>query len=112
MFRQFLRTLFGLTPQTDRRHHRRTYDRPIKIKMGGNQYETLDWSLGGFRFNGYHRTLEIGERLSGKIGPVDGIKAGDFIVEVVRTTDEGDVGVRIIEISSEVFLAMSGLKNC
>lgn len=112
MLKIFLRSLLGLTPQTDRRHRRRVYDRPIKVRLEGNHYDTLDWSLGGFRINGYHRTLEIRERLSGKIGPVNGVKAGDFVVEVVRTTDCGDVSVRFIEISSETFLAMSGLKNC
>lgn len=112
MLKKFLQSFLGLSPQTDRRRHRRVYDRPIKVRLEGKHYDTLDWSLGGFLINGYHRTLEVGERLSGKIGPVDGIKAGDFVVEVVRTTDGGDVGVRFIEISSEIFLAMSGLKNC
>ncbi len=112
MLKQFLQSLLGLPPQTDLRHHRRVYDRPIKVRVEGKQYDTLDWSLGGFLINGYHRPLEIGECLSGKIGPVDGVKAGDFIVEVVRTIDDGDVGVRFIEISSEIFLAMSGLKSC
>ncbi len=112
MLNRILQSFLELTPQTDRRRHRRVHDRPIKVRVEGNKYETLDWSLGGFRIKGYHRTLEIGERLSGKIGPVDGIKAGDFVVEVVRTTDDGDMGVRILEISSEIFLAMSGLKSC
>ncbi len=112
MLRRFLQSLTGPTPQTDRRHHRRVYDRPINVRMEGKQYDTLDWSLGGFRINGYHRTIEIGERLSGKIGPVNGIKSGDFVAVVVRTVDDGDVGVRFLEISSDVFLAMSGLKNC
>lgn len=112
MLRRFLQSLFGLTPHTDRRHHRRVYDRPIKVRVEGRRYDTLDWSLSGFRINDYHRTLEYGDRLSGTIGPLDGIKAGDFVVEVVRTTDNGDVGVRFIEISSEIFLAMSGLKSC
>lgn len=112
MLKQFLQSFLGLTPQTDRRHHRRVYDRPLKVRVEGNQYDTLDWSLGGFKINGYHRSLEIGERLTGKIGPVDGIIAGVFVVEVVRTTDDGEVGVRFIEISSEIFLAMSGLKSC
>ena len=112
MLKRIQQSFLGLTPQTDRRRHRRVYDRPIKVRVEGNKYETVDWSLGGFRIKGYHRTLEIGERLSGKIGPVDGIKAGDFIVDVVRTTDDGEVGVRFLEISSEIFLAMSGLKSC
>lgn len=112
MLKQFLQSFLGLTPQTDRRHHRRIYDRPIEVEVEGKHYDTLDWSLGGFRINGYHRLLEIGERLSGKIGPVDGIRPGDFIVEIIRTTDDGDVGVRFIEISAEIFLAMSGLKSC
>ena len=112
MLNRILQSFRELTPQTDRRSHRHVYDRPIKVRVEGNKYETLDWSLGGFRIKGYHRTLEIGERLSGKIGPVDGIKAGDFVVDVVRTSDDGDVGVRFIEISSEIFLAMSGLKSC
>jgi len=112
MIRRVLQALLGLTPQADRRHHRRVYDRPIKLQMENRPYDTLDWSLGGFRINGFHRPVEVGERLPGNIGPVDGVKVGDFVVEVVRTTDDGDMGVRFVEISSEIFLAMSGLKSC
>ena len=106
-----LQKLFARKSPADRRAHRRVYDRPIAVRLEDKAYKTLDWSLGGFRINGYHRELAVGVRLAGTIGPVNGARAGECLVEVVRLTDNGDVGLKFIEISPKVFVAMAGLKS-
>jgi len=105
-----LSALFRRAPRNDRRQNRRIYDRPLKIKIEGKTYKTLDWSLGGFRIKGYHRPLEIGERIAGKVGVPHGARNGDIVVEIMRATDNGEVGVRFLEISPRSFVAMAGIK--
>jgi len=111
-----LRQLFGQKRETaehhdERRRHRRVYDRPIKVNLEDKVYKTLDWSLGGFRINGFHRELERGEKLNGIIGPIARVKPGECIVEVVRIAENGDIGVRFIEIAPRIFVAMAGFKS-
>lgn len=107
-----LGTLFKRVTPSDRRRNSRIYDRPLKVRVEGKTYKTHDWSLGGFRIKHYHRHLEVGERISGKISLPRGPKAGDIVVEVMRATDNGDVGVRFLEITPRIFVAMGGLKAC
>ncbi len=107
-----LGALFRRVPHKDRRKNRRNFDRPLKLKVEGRTYQTLDWSLGGFRIKDYHRPLEIGERITGKVSLPYGGHVGDFVAEIVRATEDGDVGVRILEITSRTFVAMAGLKSC
>lgn len=107
-----LSTLFKRAPKNDRRENRRIYDRPLKVRVEGKTYKTLDWSLGGFRIKGYHRPLEVGERIPGKVDVPHGARAGDIVVEIMRATDDGDVGVRFLEITPKSFVAMAGLKAC
>lgn len=97
---------------TDRRQHARFYDRPMQMDIDGKRYQTLDWSLGGFRIAGYHAPLRPGQRVGGRIDSGDGIVSGDFAAEVVRLTDAGEVGLRFIEVSPATFLSMAGVRGC
>lgn len=107
-----LGALFKRAPLSDRRQNSRIYDRPLKVRVEGKTYKTLDWSLGGFRIKGYHRHLEVGERISGKVSLPHGASAGDIVIEIMRVTDDSDVGVRFLEITPRTFVAMGGLKAC
>ena len=104
-----LRRIRSLQTKRDRRQHRRTRSRPIKVAFDGKTYRTVDWSLTGFRLASFHRTLAVGERLGGKIGPIGTADQGDLIALVVRTTEEGEVGLRILEMDPAIFIAMSEL---
>ena len=110
------RQLFAARRQNDDRHderrrHRRIYGRPIKVVLEDQSYKTLDWSLGGFRINKYHRELKRGERLSGVIGPFARVKSGECVVEVVRVAENGDIGAKFVEIAPKIFVAMAGYKE-
>jgi hypothetical protein len=111
-----LRQLFGPRRRNDERHddrrrHRRFYGRPIKVVLEDRPYKTLDWSLGGFRINNFHRELKRGERLSGVIGPFARVKSGECVVEVVRVAENGDIGAKFVEIAPKIFVAMAGYKE-
>jgi len=111
-----LRQLFGPRRHESERHderrrHRRVYGRPIKVVLEDKAYKTLDWSLGGFRINNYHRELKRGDRLSGVIGPFARVKPGDCVVEVVRVAENGDIGAKFVEIAPRIFVAMAGYKE-
>lgn len=93
----------------DRRQHKRIRSRPIKVTLDGKTYKTVDWSLSGIRLATFHRQLMVGERLEGRIGPIGTTDQGELIVAVVRTTEEGEVGFRILEVAPALFIAMSEL---
>ena len=96
-----------LTRRTrDRRQYRRIRTRPIKVVLEGKSYRTVDWSLSGVRLASFHRELEVGERLVGRVGPIGTTDQGDLILSVVRTTEEGEVGLRILEVDPAAFMAM------
>lgn len=107
-----LKAIFKRSPQTDRRQNRRNYDQQLKIKVEGKTYKTLDWSLGGFRIKGYHRPLQIGERIAGKVGVPHGARTGNIVIEIMRATNDGEFGVRFLEITPSSFVAMANLKAC
>jgi hypothetical protein len=44
----------------DRRHDRRQTNRVITVELEGQFYSTLDWSVGGFRIEGYEGDLKAG----------------------------------------------------
>ena len=93
----------------DRRQHKRIRTQPIKVTFDGKSYRTVDWSLSGIRLAAFHRELAVGEQLVGRIGPIGTTDQGELIVSVVRTTEEGEVGLRILELDPALFMAMSQL---
>jgi len=95
----------------DRRLHRRYADPPLHLEIGGKHFKTTDWSLGGFRIHGYHQPVAIGGRLTGQIKSVNSNGPGTFVAEVVWTAGSGEIGLRLLEITPAVFVAMAALKN-
>ncbi len=97
----------------DRRKHARITTPSLQLKIDGRKYRTLDWSLGGLRINGFHADVKPRDRLSGTIAGVGGVGGGgpgEFVAEVMRVAENGDVSVRLLEISPAIFLAMGGLR--
>ena len=80
------------------------------MRIDGHTYETLDWSLGGFRVNSFHQNLNRRDKISGTIVGLGATGRGDFVAEVMRVSENGDVSVRLLEIAPATFLAMGGLR--
>lgn len=99
----------------ERRAHRRFSYPALQLEIDGKRFKTTDWSLGGFRINGYingYRGVpKIGDRLSGHIKSLNSSAPGTFVAEVVRIAETGEIGLRLLEITPAVFLAMAGLKD-
>ena len=95
----------------DRRVHRRFSYPPLLLEIDGKRFKTTDWSLGGFRIDGYRETLAIGARLTGQIQFISSSSSGTFVAEVVRTSETGEVGLRLLEITPAVFIAMARFKD-
>lgn len=95
----------------ERRQHERHAHYPLTVKVEGKRYDTVDWSLGGFRLAGFHRDLERTEKLEGNIDGLDTAKPGRFLAEVVWRNEAGHVGLRFLEITPAFFLAMSSFRN-
>ncbi len=55
--------------------------------------------------------MEIGDRLTGQIKSINSSGQGTFVAEVVRIAETGDIGLRLLEITPAVFIAMAGLKD-
>lgn len=92
-----------------RRHIRMTNTKLQLVADGGKCYETLDWSLGGCRINGYSKkNIRPGDKITGTIGRSGDKNTGAFIAVVVRVTETGDIGMRFVSIAADTFLAMSG----
>jgi hypothetical protein len=92
---------------SDRRYYLRHTGRALRLEIEDQPYETLDWSLGGFRIGAFHRTLARGDRLDGKLGPVGSAKDGTFVAEVRHVAPDGKIGLRWAEITSTSFFALS-----
>lgn len=93
------------------RDRRRTprYRRPrLKLRIDGRTYRTVDWSLGGVRISDFAGPLHPLERLEGRLR-VPGGPGGAIVAEVIWIGDDGDVGLRFLEIEPKLFLALSEL---
>lgn len=95
--------------RSERRQHSRTSKPAIRVAMGGKKYRTADWSMGGFRISGYHAPLALKEQIEGRISSIAGSGGGGFMVEVVRVQENGDIGLRFLEIEPHIFMALCGL---
>jgi hypothetical protein len=95
----------------DRRVHRRFSHPPLHLEIDGKRFTTTDWSLGGFRIDGYREPLAVGARLTGQIQFINPNSPGTFVAEVVRIAETGEVGLRLLEITPAVFVAMARFKD-
>ena len=85
--------------------------RPLVLKIDGKKYRTVDWSLGGFRINGFHESGKPRDEVSGTIGG-GGMRRGEFVAEILRVSASGEVRMRLLEVTPATFLAMAAVKSC
>jgi hypothetical protein len=93
----------------ERRKHERIYGHSLSLTIEGERYQTLDWSLGGFRIADFHRPLAARQQITGE---VDGrsVRGGEFTAEIVRLTVGGEVGCRWLDISGATLMSMANIK--
>jgi hypothetical protein len=94
----------------ERRKHRRIYGHSLSLTIEGKRYETLDWSLGGFRIADFHRPLAPCQQLAGTVIGHSGVRDGEFTAAIVRTTVGGEVGCRWLDISCVTLMSMANIK--
>ncbi len=95
----------------EKRKHPRHRQPTLVIRTEGACHKTRDWSLGGFRLERFHQALAPKERITGTIALGRFGERGDFVAEVVRVSADSGIGLRILEISPQVFLSMGAFKN-
>jgi hypothetical protein len=98
-------TRISYFPQEDRRDRR--YPLPaLVISVDGIEYETINWSLGGFLIAGFHRRISPGQTIAGAFRPAGRPEALEFTASVVRSgegqlaakfTDLGELGMIMLE---------------
>jgi len=102
-----------ILPQTqviERSKHPRIYGHALNLSIEGRQYQTLDWSLGGFRIVDPHRSMVPRQQIAGEVIGGSGIRGGGFTAEIVRTTIGGEVGCRWLDISAATLMSMATIK--
>jgi hypothetical protein len=95
-------------PQEDRRDRR--YPLPtLIISIGGIEYGTINWSLGGFLITGFDRKAVRGQSITGMLRAVNQPQGLPFVATVVRTGDPepdclaakfedlGELGISMLE---------------
>ena len=104
-----LGTWLGLLKRSsERRKHARKYGPQFKLTIDGTVYDTLDWSLGGFRVAANGIEAKLGDLLEGELEAPKGRGKGVFTARVVRVAD-GDIGARWLEMSGYLFARLGGL---
>jgi PilZ domain len=90
----------------ERRKHRRTDKPPLALRVAGEQYRALDWSLGGCRINDGTSRFQVKQQIEGRLDLESAEGRGEFVAEVVRVGANGDVGLRWLELPPDLFMAM------
>ncbi len=92
----------------ERRQHPRTGSSRLTLKIDGQKYKTVDWSLGGCRIQAPAAdAFRLQQRVTGRLRLADADGPGDFVAEIVRIEADGQVALRWLELSPQIFVAMS-----
>jgi hypothetical protein len=95
-------------PQEDRRDRRYPLT-ALVITIGGVDYDTVNWSLGGFLITGFDRKVVPGQTITGMLRVIDKPDTLPFVATVVRCgapepdrlaakfEDLGEVGISMLE---------------
>jgi hypothetical protein len=91
----------------ERRLHPRSHEPVLKLTVGRQSYLALDWSLGGCRIKAEPGEFKHKQKLEGRVtlaGPNP--SRGEFVAEVVRVTDSGEIGLRWLELSAHLVVSL------
>ena len=83
---------------------------PIAVSFGGERYQTLDWSLGGFRVEGYKGKLlpDHEFKLDGVGFDVENVYTLSIDCKVIRSR-EGQLAASFIELTPQAYDALEAL---
>ena len=70
---------------SERRRHPRHSQPRLVLRIEERKYRTRDWSLGGFRIDGFHRSVYSEEELEGVVTTWTGLFRESFNADVVHT---------------------------
>jgi len=91
----------------ERRQHPRTDQPRLTLRFDGQKYETVDWSLGGCRIKGEAAQFRLRQHIQGHLQLDGADERGEFMAEVVRIVENGDVGLRWLELSPHIFMTVA-----
>jgi len=89
--------------------HPRVFGHALSVSIEGRSYQTLDWSLAGFRVSDFHRALAPAQQISGLVVGRSGIRDGEFTAEIVEA-GIGGVVCRWLDISADTLASMAIVK--
>jgi hypothetical protein len=91
----------------DRQESRRDrrYELPLVVELGGEEFSSDNWSLGGFQITSV-QAIELGSLVAGRLR-VDGSEGLDFSAQLVRKDLEaGTLGFRFQELAPAVMIKL------
>ena len=90
--------------------HPRVFGHALSVSIEGRSYQTLDWSLSGFRVNDFHRVLAPCQQISGLVVGRSGIRDGEFTAEIVEAGTASGIVCRWLDISADTLASMAIVK--
>src|SRR5438552_2325076 len=74
----------------DQRRHRRSHT-PLGMLLSGTSYVVRDWSLGGFRLEGFHGNVAVGDQVVVQfMVPYQGLEVSFTTEAVIVRSSEGE----------------------
>jgi len=76
---------------------------PLFITIDGQEYSTINWSLGGFLITGFEKEIPIGQEIEGILCPADKSLSLAFTAAVVRVAEPepGQLAVRFVDLGGK-----------
>lgn len=95
----------------ERRGHPRLHAPGLVLIAEWKRFEARDWSLGGCLIDAPPGTYTRGQRIEGTLEIRGQDERGEFLAEIVRVNEGGELGLRWLEISGNLFALMATIKG-
>ena len=97
---------------TERRGDERHGLPRLILDIEDHAYETIDWSLSGFRIGPFHRPLDESDRVRLRIvGGIKSMRPRQYNAQVARIMPNGDIGFHVGVPAWESALAMNSIRG-
>jgi hypothetical protein len=106
----FMSELLRIPWKRERRHHPRFSSPTLTLVAGPKRFSTLDWSLSGCRIAQPASLLRFHDRVDGTLFIEGENRDGEFLAEVTRRNESGDVGLRWLTLTGSITAAMAEYK--
>ncbi len=104
--------LFRRPWKRERRRHPRFGSPTLTLVAGPRRFTTLDWSMSGCRIAQPGGPLQYEDRMDGTIFIEGEDCDGEFLAQVTRRADSGDVGLRWVTLSGSITATMAEYSLC